>query len=102
RQAPCQAASGLPRCPKSQAEHYCGSNEQQAEISRQGGKDSRNWRNSRARFFFLSARIRRPVRNDVLIDPYAFDRAEIFPDALYETSHELSHSSNLIPVVAPP
>jgi hypothetical protein len=86
--------------PKGQAKHYCGSNEQQAEISRQGEGQSQ-LEEFESPILFLSTGIRRPVRNDVLIDLYAFDPSSWdFPDALYETSHELSHSSKLIPVVA--
>jgi hypothetical protein len=62
--------------PKGQAKHYCGSNEQQAEISRQGEGHSQ-LEEFESPILFLSTGIRRPVRNDVLIDLYAFDPAGI-------------------------
>jgi hypothetical protein len=62
--------------PKGQAKHYCGSNEQQAEISRQGEGQSQ-LEEFESPILCLKRRNRRPVRNDVLIDPYAFDPAGI-------------------------
>jgi hypothetical protein len=61
--------------PKGQAKHYCGSNEQQAEISRQGEGQSQ-LEEFESPILFLSAGIRRPAPNDVLID-LAFDPAGI-------------------------
>jgi hypothetical protein len=62
--------------PKVQAENYCGSNEQQAEISREGEGQSQLGE-FESPILFLKRRNSSAIRNDLLIDPYAFDPAGI-------------------------
>ena len=44
----------------------------------------------------IGSEIRRPVRNDILVDAYTIDPNGNYPDSLYQTSNEPFHSSKLM------